>query len=125
MERGGLLKLPERKDVLDYAEGASGQDAQVQRQILNLLASSPVMREQMAELKKDLYLVSTQIPDYVPDAQFGADVAKLTQSWLQLAYGRKFSMKNFHRSREFFGLLSLVVGMLLLLIFLLGTRLLG
>lgn len=118
------MRLPDRKDILDYVEGAAGQDAQVQKQILNLLASSPLMREQMIELKKDLYLVSAQVPDYLPDARFGAEVSKLAQAWLQLSYNRKFSMKNFHRSREFFGLIGLVAGGLLLLLALLGMQLL-
>lgn len=118
------MRLPERKDILDYVEGAAGQDSDVQKQILNLLASSSVMREQLVELKKDLYLVSAQVPDYTPDAQFGADVAKLTQAWLQLSYNRKFSMKNFHRSREFFGLMALLAGGLLLLLALIGAQLL-
>lgn len=122
MGRGGFLKLPDRKDFLDYAEGASLQDTQMQRQILNLLASSSVMREQLVELKKDLYLVSSQVPDYVPEAQFGAEVAKLAQTWLQVVYNRKFSMKNFHRSREFFGIISFVVGATLVLLVLLGLR---
>ena len=118
------MRFPERKDILDYVEGAAGQDSEVQRQILNLLASSSVMREQLVELKKDLYLVSAQVPDYAPDAAFGAEVAKLTQTWLQVSYNRKFSVKNFHRSREFFGVLAVVAGGLLLLLAMIGTQLL-
>lgn len=115
------MKLPERKDFLDYAEGASLQDAATQKQILNLLASSSVMREQLVELKKDLYLVSAQIPDYVPEAQFGAEVSKLAQTWLELIYRRKFSLSNFHRSREFFGLMALLAGSILILLYFLGV----
>jgi len=117
------LKLPDRKDFLDYAEGAIGQDTLVQRQILSLLASSPIIREQLAEIKKDLYLVSAQIPDYSPDVNFGAEVGKLSQTWIQAVYNRKFSLKNFHRSREFFGLMALLVGAVLLLLVMLGSTL--
>ena len=118
------MKLPDRQDILDYVEGANGQDVQVQRQILSMLASSPMMREQLTELKKDLYLVSTQVPDYVPHPQFAAEVAKLAQTWTQVAYNRKFSMKNFHRSREFFGLMAFLAGAFLLLLAFLGWYLL-
>lgn len=117
------MKLPERQDFLDYAEGALLQDARVQRQILNLMASSPVIREQVVELKKDLYLISAQVPDYHPEAQFGADVAKLAQSWMQILYQRKFSLRNFYRSREFFGIILLLAGALLLLLAMLGSNL--
>ncbi len=116
------MKLPDRKDFLDYAEGTS-QDKEVQRQILNLLAASPVMREQLAELKKDLYLISSQVPEYRPEAQMGAEVAKLAETWLKVLYARKFSMKNFYGSREFFGLMILIVSAVLLLLVLLGIRL--
>lgn len=119
------MKFPGRKDVLDYVEGAANQDAQVQKQILHLLASSPLLREQLVELKKDLYLVSSQVPDYLPESAFGAEVAKLTQTWLQIVYGRKFAMKNFYRSREFFGLMAFVGGALLLLLVLLASHLMG
>lgn len=118
------MKLPERQDFLDYAEGTPGQNSDTQRRIMNLLASSPVMREQLAELKRDLYYVSAQIPEYQPDAPFGAELARLSQNWVQLQYSRKFSIKNFYRSAEFFGLLSLVAAALILLLVFLGWRLL-
>lgn len=117
------MKLPDRQEFLDYAEGVSGQDSEVQRQILNMLASSPLVREQLAELKRDLYLVNSQVPDYRPDAAFGAELARLSQNWVQLVYNRKFSMKNFTRSREFFGLLVLITSaMFALLLLLLWQR---
>ena len=116
------MRLPDRKDFLDYAEGTTLQDKQVQRNIMNLLASSPLMREQLAELKRDLYLVSSQVPDYLPEAQFGAELSRLSQAWLQAVYDRKFSLRNFHRSREFTGILVLVAATLLLLLVFLGWR---
>lgn len=116
------MRLPDRKDLLDYAEGTALQDTQVQRSILNLLASSSLIREQLVELKRDLYLVSSQVPDYVPEAQFGAELSKLAQTWLQLVYNRKFSLKNFYRSREFFGLILFVAGVLALLLVFLGIK---
>lgn len=118
------MKLPDRQEFLDYAEGTAGQDAEVQRQILKLLASSPVIREQLAELKRDLYLASVQVPDYIPSAEFGAEITRLTQSWAQLAYTRKFSLKNFHRSREFFHLLLFLAAAALLVLAGIGIKIL-
>lgn len=110
------MKLPNRQDFLDYAEGVSGQDQQLQKQILSLLASSSLMREQLAEVKKDLYMVDMQIPDYMPSATFGAEITRLTQAWMKLSYSRQFSFKNFYRSHEFFLLaLSLISGVAFLL----------
>ena len=117
------MKLPERQDFLDYVEGVQTQDVLIQRQILGLLASSSVIREQLSELKKDLYLVSSQVPDYHPDVNFAAEVGKLSQTWLQAVYNRKFSLKNFHRSREFFGLMALLLGAVLLLLVMIGSSL--
>ncbi len=118
------MKLPERKDLLDYAEGAR-QEAAVQKQILHLLASSSLMREQLTELKKDLYLVGTQVPEYQPDVAFAGELGKLSQAWLRLVYERKFSIKKFHRSKEFYHLMLVLVGAALLLVGVIGWRLLA
>lgn len=118
------MKLPERKDILDYAEGAI-QEKAVQKQILHLLASSSVMREQLAELKKDLYVVGTQVPEYQPDVAFASELAKLSQAWLRLAFERKFSAKKFYRSKEFYHLMLFLAGFALLVIGILGLKILS
>ncbi|RZA07033.1 MAG: hypothetical protein EOP11_08800 [Proteobacteria bacterium] len=110
------MKLPDRQEFLDYAEGVAGQDSEIQRQIMNLLASSPVVREQLTELKRDLYHVAAQVPDYRPDAMFAAELAKLSQNWLQLNLNRQLSAKNFTKSSEFFRLLlGIALGLFVLL----------
>jgi hypothetical protein len=118
-----MMRLPGRDQLLDYAEHASGQEAEVQKRILQILASSQILREQLAEVKRDLYLVSSQIPDYTPDSAFGSELFKLSQSWLQLVYSRKFSLAHFYRSREFFGIMIALVGVILLALAMLGLRL--
>ncbi len=118
------MKLPDRKDFLDYADDARGIDAETQRRILQMLASSALLREQMAELKRDLYVVSAQVPDYAPAPSFGAELTRLAEAWVKLAYARKFSLKHFYRAREFFFLIAFVgIGILGLLV-LLGLQLL-
>ncbi len=119
------MRLPERDEILDYVENAAGQDAEIQKRVLQLLASSSVLREQMAEVKRDLYLVGAQIPDYAPDAAFGAEIMRLTQTWIRTVYERKFALRNFHRSKEFFGLMLALAGAALLAIGVMGFRLLG
>ena len=119
------MRLPDRDDLLDYVEDSAGQDKDVQRRILHLLASSPVMRESVAELKRDLYLAGSQVPDYAPDAAMGAELMRLSQAWIQLVYERKYSLKNFHRSREFFALMLILSGVTLLVLGLLGLNLMA
>lgn len=119
------MRMPDRNDLLDYVEDTAGQDKEVQRRILHLLASSQVMREHMAELKRDLYLVHSQVPEYTPDAATGAELMRLSQTWIQLVYERKFSLRNFHRSKEFFSLMLVLGGATLLILGLLGFHLLS
>ena len=119
------MRLPDREDLLDYVENTAGQDKEVQKRILHLLASSPVMRESVAELKRDLYLVGSQVPDYAPDAAAGAELMRLSQAWIQVVYERKFSLRHFHRSREFFALMLVLGGVTLLLLGLIGMGLLA
>ena len=114
------MRLPDRNDLLDYVEHTAGQDAEAQKRVLRLLASSQVLRESLAELKRDLYLVGSQVPDYAPPATFGPELARLSEAWLKMAYARKFSLHRFYRSREFFGLALALVGLALLLIGILG-----
>ena len=99
------MKLPERKDFLDYAESSSAQDPELQKQILRLLASSQEYREQMAELKKDLYMIEVQIPEYPLRASFAADLARVSKEWIDLRFAREFSFKNFHTTKEFLWIL--------------------
>ncbi|MGZ3739229.1 MAG: hypothetical protein ACXVB9_07640, partial [Bdellovibrionota bacterium] len=103
----------------------AGQDADIQKRILQMLASSQVLREHMSEIKRDLYLAGSQIPDYAPDAAFGAELMRLTQTWIRTVYNRKFALRNFYRSREFFGILLAVTGLVLLAIGVAGFRLMG
>ena len=119
------MRLPDRNDILDYVENASGQDAEVQKRILHMLASSQVLREHLSELKRDLYLVSSQVPDYAPEAVFGAEIMRLSQVWLHASYKRKFSLRDFYRSREFFSFALGLVGVLLLILGIMGLRLLN
>jgi hypothetical protein len=119
------MRLPDRRDLLDYAENAAGQDAAVQKRILQMLASSQVLREHMAEIKRDLYLVGAQIPDYAPDASFGVELMRLSQTWIRTVYERKFSLRNFHRSREFYGIMLTLVGLSLLALGVVGLKILG
>jgi hypothetical protein len=116
------MRLPGRDELLDYVEGAGGQDAEVQKRVLQLLASSQILREQMAEVKRDLYLVGSQIPDYSPDAAFGAEIMRLTQTWIRTVYERKFSLRHFHRSKEFFGLILTLIGIALIALVAVGLR---
>jgi hypothetical protein len=118
------MRLPDRNDILDYVEDTAGQDKEVQKRILHMLASSQLMREHMAELKRDIYLVSSQVPDYMPDAATGAELMRLSQSWLQLVYERQFSLRNFHRSREFYGMMLALAGVTMLILGLIGFMLL-
>ena len=122
MQRGGFLRLPERNEILDFAEGARGQDAETQKKILHLLVSSQIMRQQVADLKRDLYIIDVQVPDYSISKELGAQMAQLTQAWVKLQYSRKFSFKNFYRTNEFFSLMVFVAAALIGLIILIGVK---
>lgn len=117
------MKFPDRKDFLDYAEGHPLSDPEVQRQVLKMLASSRLYREQMAELKKDLYLVDVQVPEYVLSASYVSKLAKLSQSWIELQFARDYGFKGFYRTKEFLWVgVVLAVGLLSVLLLLLAFR---
>lgn len=118
------MRLPERKDFLRYAENDTELSPEVQKAVLILLASSSTVRKEVAELKRDLYLVDVQVPDFLPTVEMGVELAKLSDTWVSLLYQRQFSLRNFYRSREFFHLLLMVGGVLALLLLGVGISIL-
>lgn len=113
------MRLPSREELLEFVESDGSSNAQTHRQILGLIASSKVVREQVAELKQDLYWVDSQVPDYVPGVSLGLEITRLTKSWGVSEYKRSFSLKEYYRAKEFLYLmLFLFGGILMLFIFL-------
>lgn len=84
-----MIELPGRKEFIEYAEGAT-VEPEVQERILQLLASSALVRENLSELKRDLYRVDVLIPDFQPDANFRLEVAKVIPVWLKKGDRRRF-----------------------------------
>ena len=95
------MRFPDREDILQYVEGAQHVEGPVQKQIFQLMASNAVLREQIAELRKDLYEVETQIPDFSYTETFDKDLRGLAQTWLKLSYDRKNSFQLFYKNWEF------------------------
>jgi hypothetical protein len=112
-------ELPEQKDFIDYAEGRACRTNEVQRQVLQMLATSPELRKQVAELKKDIYLVNAQIPEFEADPAFAQELRGVAEAWLRLSLSRRFAFPKFLKAKEFFALVALIVAGIVLLVFLL------
>ncbi len=100
------MTLPDRNDFLDYVEGAALKNADVQKNILLLLAGSQVYREQCAELRRDLYQIEVKVPEYSITEVMAADLANLAKDWVKLEAARRTSFRSFTKTREF---LTLVI----------------
>ncbi|MCO5141470.1 MAG: hypothetical protein M9962_00090 [Oligoflexia bacterium] len=109
------MKLPSREDMMEFVEGDAGLNAHMHRQILDLIASSKVVREQVTELKQDLYWVDSQVPDYLPGVSLGLEITRLTKSWGASEYKRSFSLKDYYRAKEFTYLMLFLFGGVLML----------
>ena len=79
----------EAREILRFAEGISDLDADREEQLLSQVASSPELRRKIAELRRDLYLVECQIPEYRPSAELLIEAEKLSRLWSSRIEGRK------------------------------------
>ncbi len=104
------MTLPDRNDFLDYAEGAPLKSADIQKNILLLLASSKIYREQCAELQRDLYHIDVKIPEYPVTPPMAVDLSILANDWVKLRLARSMSFRTFTRTREFVLLLVGIFG---------------
>lgn len=109
------MKLPTREDLLEFVESSAGLDMSTHRQILDLIGSSRIVREQISELKQDLYWVDVQVPDYLPGASMGLEITRLTKSWGATEYKRNFSVKEYYRAKEFLYLMLFLFGGIIML----------
>ena len=94
------LKLPEQEDLFRFAEGVPARDPVVERQIRQILASNSLVRQEMSEIKKELYRLECQLPHYTLRPEFGADIAKMAQSWCAIRAKEKLSFQNFWKEKE-------------------------
>ena len=79
-----MNEFPVRKDFLSYVEGETDLEPALQEQILRMLGSDPNLRQEFAEIKRDLYLVDAQIPFYIETDEFKNEIAGLYKSWTAL-----------------------------------------
>jgi hypothetical protein len=71
----------EAREILRFAEGISDLDADREEQLLSQVASSPDLRRKIAELRRNLYLVECQMPEYRPSAELLLEAEKLSRIW--------------------------------------------
>jgi len=109
------LKLPEQDDFLRYAEGIPAKNPQVEKQIQKILASNTEARQRLTELRKDLYHIESQIPQYVMPPEFGVELTKIAQTWLQVRMRKETSFRNFRWEKELIFILSLLGAILLVI----------
>lgn len=102
---------------MDYAESGLLPDPEVQRRVLQILAASPELREQMNQLKKDLYLVNAQIPEFEADEALSQGLRTLAEAWFQRSLRKRFAFAHFLNTKEFFGFMSLLIFLALVVSF--------
>jgi hypothetical protein len=118
--RGDFLmepRMPQYQDFIDYAEGVTLRDADLQRKVLQMLAVSSELRQQMTVLKRDLYLINSQIPDFECEAAFNEELRLVAQSWIKMSLSRQFSFPKFLDAKEFFAVVSILIAAGLVLVF--------
>lgn len=93
------LEFPSQEDLIRYAEGIPSEPA-LEKQIKKILASNSLVRSEIAEIKKELYRLECQLPQYNLSPEFGAELAKMSEAWCSLRARQKLSFKNFWGEKE-------------------------
>ena len=79
----------EPREILRFAEGISDLNPDREEQLLSQVASSPDLRQKIAELRRDLYLVECQIPEYEPSVELLLEAEKLSRVWSNRVMGKE------------------------------------
>lgn len=116
------MRMLEPTEILRFAEGCADFAPDVEKEILAQIASSPDLRRRVAELRRDLYLVECQIPEYEIAPEFLLEVNKLAEVWLGMRLKRGPRASRPLLGRAFFawailGATLLLVGFFALLVY--------
>ena len=99
-------------EIIRFAEGLSDLEPDLEAEILTQVASSPDLRTRIALLRRDLYLVECQIPDYQMATEYLLELNKLAEIWVRMRMERKLKLQKFLFGREFAALGFLFAGLL-------------
>lgn len=86
-----------KKDFWDYVDGNAGES---KNQIALLLASSPETRKKISELKRDFFLIDSQIPKVDMSMELSYEIAGICQKWLNLHYKKSMPVTSLLKSKK-------------------------
>ena len=101
-------------ELIRFAEGGTDIDPELQEFLVRQLASSSELREELGTLRKDLYLVSCQIPEYAISSDFEMELQKLSELCVQRQTNKRYRLVNFLMGKEFLYLGIGFVGMMII-----------
>ena len=105
------LTMLEPHEIVRFAEGLSDLEPDIEAEILTQVVSSPDLRKRIAALRRDLYLVECQIPDYQMAPEYLIELNKLAEIWVRMRMERKLKLQKFLFGREFAALGLLLAGL--------------
>ncbi len=100
-------------DLIRFAENASELSLDAHRSIMEKVAGDPELRKKVAQVRKDLYLVETQIPEYSISTEFHGDLKNLAELWLKSRFEKRLKMRKFLFGKEFLTFAAVMIGILL------------
>lgn len=110
----------EPKQLIRFAEGGIDLESDQEEIILKQVATNGELRKQLAEIRRDLYLVDCQIPEYNLNPEYIIELNKLGQAWLKLRIDQQLRGYKFLFSREFISLALFVCSLLIFSLILLS-----
>lgn len=104
----------DEQDLIRFAENVGELSPENHRKIMEQVVSNPHLRKRVARIRKDLYLVDSQIPEYSISAEFHTDLKNLAELWLRNRFERRLRMSRFLFGKEFLYFASVLIVVLLI-----------
>lgn len=98
-----------KKDFWDYVDGKAGD---FKNQIALLLASDPQVRKKISELKRDFFLIDSQIPTIEMSKELSYEIAGTCHKWLNLHYKKSLPITSLLKSKKTLSIAAFLIFLL-------------
>ncbi len=91
----------DEQELICFVENATELDPDAHKRIMEQVAANPDLRERVARIRKELYIVDSQIPEYDISREFHEELKSLAELWLRSKLKQKLRMRRVLFGKEF------------------------
>lgn len=112
----------DEQELIRFAENASELNAEEHKRIMDQVVANPDLRKRVAIIRKDLYLVASQIPEYNLSREFHGELKSLAELWLRSRFEKRLRMRKFLFGKEFVFFAAVLIALLIIALLIIYLR---